>query len=839
MAEFTYGPGSESVHVQVLAPLVGASRWDQVVWGPASPPPAVGVWSGLAWQDVDCQITDAAWTWACQRDVGILSVSEAGSLDLQTFDPDRQLDPANVTGPFFRQVRPGTRIRVVGPNLPLTDEGMPEDLGPVWTGWVDEISYDVANQTGRLRCTDPIALMAQTSYRDQGLPNPLPNTLRARARRVLLDAGIDDKVGMLSEVEIDDDDPEVAPFVPPTGDPPKVWSIIQDAAADALSLAWIDAEGRLRFSDWGAFPVAPISLGCGPAEEAATKWVDYLTSIEFEQNAEGIRNSVVAKAGGVDTYPMQDRQSIFTYGVREYKVDREVPFRVEWAQQILDDRADASLTVNALESRPADAAELSRLLQFLRDGPAQTRLRDDQHPPLIDLEVTVIGLGVEVSPDGWVFRLITSLSRGAFDALEPPQPSGVINIISEADGIPGDPSGAITLPTTPIPGNVLLLWHVVDTDFGPTPPGFIAHPSGPVNTGGHGGAGLGLALVQSKVGVFDGGAATTLTFDTAPVAGHLLVAILSERGNAGAPRSLSGWTAGPDFGMASGPSTPLGDHETLWHRAAPGGAVTVTPTGATNHRRMVIMEFSGPAAFAGSRVQVPYAAASVHPVPALDVGDWSQLLVGYTAAGDTGGGRHTVLTNDPAFTLIDQGEMQGSFSPTHIVGYRIVPPGSYGYSVTSDQAAFGGVRWAGSLAVFKSTLPEPPPGGRGQWFWRRVQPGDGPTVNGIRDLAGKVGLAHLMELENVVNVFSGPSASGDPTSPYSIVVPQENGGRVMGGIVLAFDGSDGDPLDDDALAPLAKNVEDWEDEIPFGPTGSVFFLDSNVPGNPVLGESIR
>jgi hypothetical protein len=115
VADYTFGPGSDSVAVQVLAPPAGASRWDQALWGPALP--GQGIWSDLEWQTVDCQVTDAAWTWACQRDVGILSVSEAGSLDIATFDPDRQLDPSNVTGPFFRQVRPGTAIRILGPNL--------------------------------------------------------------------------------------------------------------------------------------------------------------------------------------------------------------------------------------------------------------------------------------------------------------------------------------------------------------------------------------------------------------------------------------------------------------------------------------------------------------------------------------------------------------------------------------------------------------------------------------------------------------------------------------------------------------------------------------------------
>jgi hypothetical protein len=698
VADFGFGPGSDSVAVQVLAPPVGADRWDQATWGPD---PAQGHWSDLEWQDVDCQVNDAQWTWACQRDVGILSVSEAGSLDLSTFDPDRQLDPSNVTGPFFRQVRPGTAIRILGPRT--FDDDMPHDitLTPVWSGWVDELSYDVASQTGRLRCTDPIALMSQTPYHDAGLPSPLPNTLRARIHRVLVDAGIDDLVPFAWLMELEDgevdEDPPVAPFVAPTtGTPPNVWKVIQDACADALWLAWIDGSGRLVIGAWDSFAVSAISLGCGPAEDPAFSWVDNVTSIEFGQTSEGIRNSVVCKVGGVDSAPMQDRQSVDFYGVREYKVDREVPDRVTWGQTILDDRADASLTVSALETRPADVVELANLLDFIRLGPQQTRLRDDNHPPLIDLDVTVIGMSVEVSPDGWVFTIVSSLSRAAFDALEPPVPTGgVITIIQEADGVIGDPSGAITLPSTPIPGNVLLLWHAVATDLGPTPPGFIAHPSGPVFTGGTPPPPP-LTLVQQKVGQFDGGAATTLTFDTAPTAGNLLVACLSERGGAGSRATPSGWGIASDFVVISN------DRETMYWRSAPGGAVTVTVAGATNHRRMVIMEF-GPATLQSGLTLTPKPAASSHPVgPVLPTASQS-VLIGYVGAYDTGGGRHTTLINDPAFIQVDQGTMDSGFAPSHIVSYKVVPPGSYTFTPTSDQGAFGGAQWAGALISFGGT----------------------------------------------------------------------------------------------------------------------------------------
>ena len=582
MADYTFGPGSESVAVQVLVPAVGGSRWDQVVWGPATAPPAVGVWSDLTWQTVDCQITEAAWTWACQRDVGILSVAEAGSLDLQTFDPDRQLDPANVTGPFFRQVRPGTAIRILGPD--------PIVLSPVWTGWVDELSYDVANQTGRLRCTDPIALMAQTAYRDPGFPSTLPNTLRARIRRVLVDAQIADLVPFAWLAEFEEDDPPVAPFVPPTGDPPKVWKVIQDACADALALAWIDGAGRLQVSDWGAFPVSQVGLGCGPAEDPSADWVEYLTTIEFEQNAEGIRNRVVTVEGGVETHPLEDRQSIFTYGVREYRVDRAVPDRTAWGTTILADRSDASLTVNALESRPADLVELSNLLEFIRGGPAQTRLRDDNHPPLIDLEATVIGLEVRVSPDGWVFSLVTSLSRAAYDALEPPgPPSGVIDIVQEAEGLPGDPSGAITLPMTPVPGNVLLLWHVVDTDFGPIPPGFSAHPSGPVSTGVEP---ITRDIQQTRTTPWTGGGAQiTTSFDTPPTPGNTMLAFVYVEDNTSGVVTTAGWT---EIETAIG-SEGTGHRIRLWRKVATvsEAAVVVSATDGGAARKVVLVEVNG------------------------------------------------------------------------------------------------------------------------------------------------------------------------------------------------------------------------------------------------------
>ena len=343
-----------------------------------------------------------------------------------------------------------------------------------------------------------------------------------------------------------------------------------------------------------------------------------------------------------------------------------------------------------------------------------------------------------------------------------------------------------------------------------------------------------MALVQFRVAV----ETNSLAYTSPTTAGNLLIACMTERENANAPRNgpAGGWT------RIGGCSTAGGsENHTLYFKVANGTETTITmlAPGPTNHRRFTIAEFDSPrnAILVDPHEEGVQSAASSHPIGPVDAAGYQMLLVGSCEARDTGGGRTTGFINDPTYSLIATGQC-GTFSPSDIVAYRYPPaPGSYLFTPTTDQGAYGGVPWGGVLGAFASGDPPPPAvgGDKGRWFWRVVQPGDGPTVTGVRDAAGLVGLARLLEVSGVDSVLNGPSASADTTSPFSIVGTPGAEGRIFGGLVYAHDDSE----EGDALAPLAMNVEDWEGAYPDGPVGSVVYLDTGAAGSVTIGESAR
>lgn len=124
------GPGAESVGVELYANATVDSRWDRAVWDGQK-------WDSPAWQSVACEITEAQYRFGASADAGVLSVAEAGALDLKTYDPERLLDPLASGSPFFGAVRPGTPVRLVGITPPV--EGSPAnpsfEAAPPLAGW--------------------------------------------------------------------------------------------------------------------------------------------------------------------------------------------------------------------------------------------------------------------------------------------------------------------------------------------------------------------------------------------------------------------------------------------------------------------------------------------------------------------------------------------------------------------------------------------------------------------------------------------------------------------------------------------------------------------------------
>jgi len=392
------GPGPGSIAIEIYAPPASTGRWDRSTWDG-------GIWGSPAWQQVACEVTEAHYRWGVTDEVGILSVPDAGPLDLTTFDPDRTLDPSNPNSPYFTSIGPGTpmRVRKIGATATV-----------VWTGYIDEAEYDVAAGRGRIRCVDGVAYLAQADL-PAGLA--LPNTLRARVRAIVSAAGLTTIVPVADEPATDaPPDPAVSPY---DGQEQTAWGAILDAAEDALTFVWLGPAGRLWFTSWGAFPDADVSLGCGDAAEGP--WVEGIETIAYAASAAGIRNQVRAwSAANTPTATVPDAASVGKYGGRLFAADRIVPAFSTWASRILADRAGAGLSVDLGTVRPQSETELDRLLSIASVGPCIVRVRDDSHPPVIDQDVAVVGASVRITEAGWSFEFVTTIPRAEWEQVEPP-----------------------------------------------------------------------------------------------------------------------------------------------------------------------------------------------------------------------------------------------------------------------------------------------------------------------------------------------------------------------------------------------------------------------------------
>jgi hypothetical protein len=394
------GPGAESVRIELYAPDPSASRWDSAVWDG-------GHWAAYVWSVVGCQVMEAAYLYGATDEAGVLSLPVAGGLDLTTRDLARELDPSNAEGPFFGYVTPGTPVRLA--TSPAAGSV------PAFTGYLDSTTYDVASARGQLRAVDGIAYLAQADLAD-GLA--LPNTLRARIRAITAAAGLSAVVQLAPDVPDMETDPPVAAY---DGKKKTAWTAILDAAQDALYYVWLGPAGYLHATSWGAFPDAPFALGCGDPLEGP--WIEGVRTIGYGSSAEAIRNGIRAwSAPSVNTAVLSDQPSVNRYGLRTFAVDRVVPDFATWSSRILTDRAGAGLAVKLGEVRPYDVAELQLLLGLATAGPQIVRVRDEDHPPVIDQTVGAIGASVRVTSAGWSFAVVSMIPRAEWDAVEPPVP---------------------------------------------------------------------------------------------------------------------------------------------------------------------------------------------------------------------------------------------------------------------------------------------------------------------------------------------------------------------------------------------------------------------------------
>ena len=147
--------------LEIYAHDEDASRWGTATWATGAATGTEGIWSAAGWQDVTPEGVNAHIMWGSRDpDKGILHRQSAASWNVETYDPERILDPGNEASPYFPQIVAGIPIRISHDTLVIR------------TGYVDRISYKYKSPDyrGQLLCTDTISLMNQAKVpEDQSL----------------------------------------------------------------------------------------------------------------------------------------------------------------------------------------------------------------------------------------------------------------------------------------------------------------------------------------------------------------------------------------------------------------------------------------------------------------------------------------------------------------------------------------------------------------------------------------------------------------------------------------------------------------------------------------------
>lgn len=295
-------PSPGAAVIEIRAAAIGAARWGVAHWGE-------DVWSSAGWVDVTPQSIDAVVRWGShQPEAGVLAETEAASWIVDTYDPDRLLDPGNTDSPYHTDLRAGLPIRV-------------RHRGTiVRQGVCETIAYYHAGKRGGIRVTDNLSLLARTPVPEDTI---LSDTLRARARDVIAAAGL--------AVTVEPDPPSGDPALAPRLENERsAWRHIADAAEQTLHVAYIDRIGTLRFRAWAS----PYDRNRGVD---GTNLVDLGVIVQTRGLYSVIQVQQTVGDGGL----LIERRLTPTprYGAVTYKRSDPTPDADDWAAAVLADRS--------------------------------------------------------------------------------------------------------------------------------------------------------------------------------------------------------------------------------------------------------------------------------------------------------------------------------------------------------------------------------------------------------------------------------------------------------------------------------------------------------------------
>jgi hypothetical protein len=291
-----------------------ASRWGIATWATGAATGTEGIWSGAGWQDVTPQGVNAHIIWGSRRpDDGILSRQNGATWNVQTYDPDRVLDPGNESSPYFPQLVAGVPIRIS------------HDSMVIRTGYIDRIGYKhkPPDYRGQLLATDTIALLNQAKVPSDSI---LGDTLLERVQDAINAAGV--AVGGIPLPPAGPAGPAIAPLDPLNPRERSVWDHITQATEEVLWVAYVDAAAGLGLRSWGA-----------PLDRGREINAPNLEDLEAVSTEDGLYSVAVVQGSDPDIDPIErEAAPLPRYGRRtiertELTVDPEA-----WADAVLQER---------------------------------------------------------------------------------------------------------------------------------------------------------------------------------------------------------------------------------------------------------------------------------------------------------------------------------------------------------------------------------------------------------------------------------------------------------------------------------------------------------------------
>lgn len=389
-------PAIGSVAIELLGPRIDDpyNKWDVAVWDDPE-----ADWTPVkSWHDVTPQSVHAQVSWGTDDIAGALSIPAAGSWAIETYDPQRLLDPS-ANGIYQDYLQPGGLIRLL-----FRRDGFADEV--VRTGFIDEVEFNMATKVGSIRATDGVSMMVKALL-PEGLlhDTTAPLTLRARAQWVL------DKVDIgYIEVEATPSG-ELDPIVGmPLDFPASAWQHIQSVALDALYAVWLDRNGVLRFRWYGDVPSSGVKFG------KAIGGMD-VDNIGVKVSMEAIYNHFIAQRDTNDKTQHDEARneaSIELFGDLLYHRERPNPQSFAWARNLLLDRESGARRWEIGTIRPQTPEHLISLLDL---GMAESVwvYFDVGEPPVLNYSPIILGGALEANTEsGWSANLVGYSRRSGF-----------------------------------------------------------------------------------------------------------------------------------------------------------------------------------------------------------------------------------------------------------------------------------------------------------------------------------------------------------------------------------------------------------------------------------------